>query len=53
MSLRFAVIGDTHYVQPDSHQKAFAGQTGSVTELIDLKRNHPLSANVLPASSVR
>jgi hypothetical protein len=48
MSIRFAVIGDTHYVTPESHQKAFAGQTTSVTELIDLQRNHPLSASVLP-----
>lgn len=37
--LRFAVMGDTHYVQPDSHREAFGGRPRGVTELVDLKRN--------------
>jgi len=48
MTIRFAVIGDAHYVQPECHQKAFAGETTSVTELTDLRRNLPLSRAVIP-----
>jgi hypothetical protein len=46
--LRFAVMGDTHYVQPESHKKAFGGSPRGVTELVDLKRNYWMTQHVLP-----
>lgn len=45
---RFAVIGDTHFVRPQSHQKALSGQGAGLTELADLKRNQWFSEQVLP-----
>lgn len=48
--LRFAVIGDTHYVQPDSHRQAFGGQPRGVTELVDLRRNLWMTEHILPAA---
>jgi predicted phosphodiesterase len=47
-SLRFAVMGDMHYVQPESHKGAFGGNPRGVTELADLKRNHWMTQHVLP-----
>jgi hypothetical protein len=46
--IRFAVIGDTHYVQPEYHKKALNGETGGVTEIADIKRNYWMTLNVLP-----
>lgn len=42
------MIGDTHFVRPESHQKALSGQGAGLTELTDLKRNQWFSEQVLP-----
>jgi 3',5'-cyclic AMP phosphodiesterase CpdA len=46
--LRFAVMGDTHYVQPESHKEVFNGRPRGVTELADCTRNYWMTQHVLP-----
>jgi predicted MPP superfamily phosphohydrolase len=47
-TLRFVVMGDTHYVQPESHKEVFAGRPKGVTDLVDCTRNLWLTRNVVP-----
>lgn len=47
-TLRFAVMGDMHYVRPEGHAEAFAGRPKGVTELTDLKRNLWMTQHVTP-----
>jgi hypothetical protein len=47
-TLRFVVMGDTHYVQPESHKGTFGGQPKGITELVDCTRNLWLTRNVTP-----
>lgn len=46
--LRFVVMGDTHYVQPEVHQRALNGQPQGVTEFADITRNYWMTQHVLP-----
>ncbi len=47
-TLRFVVMGDTHYVQPESHYRALNGHPGGVTEYADITRNYWMTRHVLP-----
>lgn len=46
--MRFIVMGDTHYIRADCHEKGFAGEVGGVTEVADLTRNSWLTRHHLP-----
>ncbi|MCZ8511644.1 metallophosphoesterase [Paenibacillus filicis] len=47
-TLRFIVMGDLHYVQEQSHQRALNGNPRGVTEVADVTRNLWLTRNVTP-----
>jgi hypothetical protein len=47
-SLRFVVMGDLHYVQPESHKETLGGRPRGVTELADVTRNLWMTRNVTP-----
>lgn len=47
-SLRFVVMGDLHYVQEQSHQRALNGSPRGVTEFADVSRNLWMTRNVTP-----
>jgi hypothetical protein len=46
--MRFVVMGDTHYVQPEVHRRALNGRPHGVTEVADITRNYWMTQNVLP-----
>lgn len=46
--LRFAVMGDLHYVQEQSHQEALNGRAKGVTEYADVTRNLWMTRHVTP-----
>lgn len=46
--LRFAVMGDLHYVQERSHQRALNGNPRGVTEFADITRNLWMTRHVTP-----
>lgn len=46
--MRFVVMGDTHYVQPEVHQRALNGNPHGVTDVADITRNYWMTKNVLP-----
>lgn len=44
--LRFVVMGDLHYVQPESHKETLGGRPRGVTEFADVTRNLWMTQNV-------
>lgn len=46
-TIRFAVMGDMHYVQPLCHQNALKGNPSGITELADITRNYWMTQNTL------
>ncbi len=46
--IKFAVMGDMHYVQPRCHQNTLNGKPSGITELADTTRNYWMTRNTLP-----
>ncbi|MCZ8511654.1 metallophosphoesterase [Paenibacillus filicis] len=47
-TFRFAVMGDMHYLQPESHKNVFGGQPGTERELKGLQNRYWTTQHILP-----